>query len=264
VDKASMEEGLLWDLLYQNGQTSQAPLEFLLNPDHSYERISFLASPKFNLTAFHRLAMVGEGVRNDGTEGTNYRPLSHRLVDYLLSIFPDPKENLNLLTSRGETALEIAATNGNWYFVHSMLAAGADPTLGKLSALVIIVDRIILPTVMGGGFRGVAGRLREQRRKEENSGRMIASLLNWKVGRGTERDLSAAKRLMPKWAGVEYTHKGAVNALSRCRGREVRVKLEGGRLFIDEGRGEGFQRGETGDMIASEYFDFRYVGKYAD
>jgi hypothetical protein len=63
---------------------------------------------------------------------------------------------------------------------------------------------------------------------------MTTSLLSWKVI-GRERNLSAAKRLMPKWASDEYAYKGAVNALSRRRGREVRDKLKGG-LFIDEGR----------------------------
>jgi hypothetical protein len=68
---------------------------------------------------------------------------------------------------------------------------------------------------------------------------MITSLLNWKVGIGRERHLSAAKGLMPKWASDEYAYKGAVNALSRCRGREVRLKLKEG-FFIDEGKGGGF------------------------
>jgi hypothetical protein len=78
----------------------------------------------------------------------------------LLSIVLDLKENLDILTSRGETALEIAAKNGNWYFVNAMLTAGADPTLGKLSVLIVIADRAILPTVKGGGFWGIVGRLR--------------------------------------------------------------------------------------------------------
>ena len=94
MDKASIEEGLLWNLLYQNRQTSQAPIEFLLNPGHSYERISFSASPKLNIIALYRLAMVGQDVRNDGLERTNYPSLSHRLVDYSAFDCPGPEGEL--------------------------------------------------------------------------------------------------------------------------------------------------------------------------
>jgi hypothetical protein len=62
-----------------------------------------------------------------------------------------------VLTSRGEIALEIAAKNGNWYFANAMLSVGADPILRKLSALIVIADRVILPTVKGGGFPGIVG-----------------------------------------------------------------------------------------------------------
>ncbi|RFU31206.1 hypothetical protein B7463_g5142, partial [Scytalidium lignicola] len=246
-DKDELEKVLLWDLLYENSTASLAPLEFILQPQHQYGRVSVIADAKLQVTAFHLLAMIKEDVRNDD--------LNRKLAHYLLSLFPSP-EILNQLTRKGETAIKMAVSTGNHHLVSALLAAGADPALGKWSANMEILSRSSVSKTQKGPFKGIAQRFRKAERMQDNTERMMTVMLNHRLldqKPGVEEgDIQRVRQLLLKWDTAEYAQEGMRRALTKHFGSETVVDISEGYGFtVDEGKGEGIRKGRMEDVNLS-------------
>ena len=219
--KTNMEQGLLFDILLQNTEASIGPLMFLLEPQHDYGR----ASPMLDAssTVFHHLAMISEDVREDD--------LNSRILQYLISKFSQ-LALLNKQNSRGNTALALAASNGNHRFVKQMLLAGADPEGGNITATMFITDRIFSPKIFGGDFAGLSRRTTQMVRYENNSMCTLKAMLEHKVSSPARTDELERNQQLPdlirRWQMDGYVDEAANKHLNA---RVTTYEL-GGTLYI--------------------------------
>lgn len=141
---------------------------FLLEPKYPYGPASSMANS--TPTVFHRLAMVVEGIRDND--------LNQRVAGYLCRKFPQG-EWLDKLNLTNNTAIALAAKNGNFGLVIELLRAGADSAKGRISAIGWITDRILHPDNFGGSFAGISRRMHQKKRYEDNSVHTLMALLEY-------------------------------------------------------------------------------------
>ena len=181
-EKEDLEMDLVPSLIYQNSSASLGPLHFLLEPQHNHEggRASFVAHRGHQHTLFHRLLVIPEDICDN--------TLNHHILRYLLSKFSSSAQ-INAQDRYGTTAVANAVRTGKVRGVIALLENNADPFAGRLSAVILAVDRCIPGKLasVSGSFLGVLGRYRTARRYDENSIRVLWELLKWYIkGKGSE------------------------------------------------------------------------------
>ena len=195
---ASINRELLWEFLVQNSPESLSGINYLLRSITKTQVSDILIDAERKETVYHVLCKVKEDIRDDALNLSVLQTVLHSFLS---------TDVLDHTDKHGRTALMCAVINGNHYALDILLQAGASLHAGSRSPNLGALCRLITPKIFTGGFRGLSNQHRRSRRYEDNSMRMMITLLKYechthRISNKMARE--AIGRALPTWRSRDF------------------------------------------------------------
>ncbi|KAJ4394313.1 hypothetical protein N0V93_003530 [Gnomoniopsis smithogilvyi] len=244
VSREGLEEktpigSLLVSLIMENMTSTIAPIKAIVNKI-SVLRQSLIVNEARN-SVFHVLASGPELSRNEA--------LNERLADIFMNSCKQSHDTdiVNLVNSRGQTALTLAVLNANHSLLRLLLRNGADPSLGKYSMYLCFLSRLERELLVfenrPGPEKTLAENLKWQQklsRMHKNTMRVLCIALEYLTAIDELKPIAPQQEkilvstVIKQWRQKTFYESMEIKSIRDAVGEHVAVEIEGTRHILRE------------------------------